>query len=64
MKGKFIMYALLVSLGTTLVSWTQFFASLGGPSGKSNNSWTPRTGTGAGTWGNGTGGTTSGSGHK
>lgn len=66
MKGKFIIYAVVVSLFTTVVSWGQFFASLAGPSTSSKSSWSSRTGTGGGTWGNGTGGTWGGggSGHK
>ena len=64
MKGKFIMYAVLVCLGTTVLNWAQFVASMATPSRSSGSSWNSRTGTGGGTWGNGTGGTSGGSGHK
>ena len=67
MKGKFLLYAILVSLLSTVISWGQFFASLAPStsSGRGSN-WSTRTGTGGGVWGNGTGGTSGagGGGHK
>ncbi len=63
MKGKFTMYALLVCLGTSALNWIHFVSSVGSSS-RSGSSWHSRTGTGSGSWGNGTGGTSGGSGHK
>jgi hypothetical protein len=62
MKGKFILYAVGVSLVTTLLSWTQFFSSLGPSKNSSGSAWSSRTGSGGGVWGGGTGGTWGGGG--
>jgi acidic type I keratin len=64
MKGKFLIYAIVVSLLSSVMSWGQFFRAVNKPS--SGSSWSSRTSGGGGTWGNGTGGTWSGGGggHK
>ncbi len=64
MKGKFILYAVLVCLGTSALNWAQFIASASNASRSYGSNWTSRTGTGSGTWGNGTGGTSGSNGHK
>jgi hypothetical protein len=65
MNGKFLIYALVVSLGSTALSWGRLLsapssASSGYRSGYSGSSWGSTTGGGGGSWGGGAGG----GGHK
>jgi hypothetical protein len=64
MKGKFMIYALSISLLGTGVNWLKFF--MGATSSPSGSTFNSRTSPGGGTWGSGTGGTWSGGsgGHK
>lgn len=62
MNFKFILYALMVSLLSTTVSWGKFLSSAsnsGRTSGR-GSSWSSNTGSGGGSWGGGAGG----GGHK
>jgi uncharacterized membrane protein YgcG len=52
MKGKFIVYALLVSLVSTILSWSEV-ASGGGSRTGSGSSWSSNSG--GGSWGGGGG---------
>jgi hypothetical protein len=60
MNGKFIVYALAVSLLSTGVSWTKMLRTSSGSSnwgsGYSGSSWSSNTGSGGGSWGGGAGG--------
>ncbi|MES2205942.1 MAG: hypothetical protein V4525_03985 [Pseudomonadota bacterium] len=60
MKGKFILYALVIAGGSTFFSWSSFFSSIHTSGYKSGSSWHSRTGSGGGSWGSGSGG----GGHK
>jgi hypothetical protein len=65
MNGKFLIYALVVSLLTTTLSWGRLLSSSanssdGYRSGYSGSSWGSTTGGGGGSWGGGAGG----GGHK
>lgn len=51
MTGKFIIYALMVSLVCTILSWGEL-ADGGGSSSRSGSSWSSNTGSG-GSWGGG-----------
>jgi uncharacterized membrane protein len=62
MKGKFMVYALVVTMLSTAFSWGRLFASAsnsGNPNSR-GSSWTTNTGGGGGAWGGGAGG----GGHK
>ena len=48
MKGKFILYGVLVCLGTTVVNWTQFISSASSQSYSSGSNWASRIGSGSG----------------
>jgi hypothetical protein len=61
MNGKFLVYALVVSLLSTGVSWTKLLSvpSSSGSSwgsGYGGSSWSSNTGGGGGSWGGGSGG--------
>ncbi|MFZ6751096.1 hypothetical protein [Undibacterium sp. Ren11W] len=59
MKTKFFIYAMLVTLLTSGVSWSRFlFSSRNAGSG---SSWSSSSGSSGGSWGSGSGG---GGGHK
>jgi hypothetical protein len=60
MKGKFIVYALVVSLVTTMASWGKVLSgnSFGGSGSRSGSSWSSTSG--GSSWGSGGGG----GGHK
>lgn len=61
MKSKFTMYALVVTLLTSTISWGKFISSVGsgGRSSGSGSSWNSNTGYSGGSWGGGSSG-----GHK
>ena len=63
MKGKLMAYALGISLLGTGVNWVKFLVGTSASSSR-GSTFIPRTTSGAGTWGNGTGGTWSGGSHK
>jgi hypothetical protein len=63
MKGKFMAYALVVTMLSTAFSWGRLFSSAsnsGMSNGSRGSSWTTNTGGGGGAWGGGAGG----GGHK
>jgi uncharacterized membrane protein len=64
MNGKFLLYAIVVSLLSTTLSWSRMLSSFGNAnsyrSGYSGSSWGSTTGGGGGSWGGGAGG----GGHK
>jgi hypothetical protein len=61
MKNKFFVYAMLVTLLTSGVSWTRLLTSSGNSGNSSGSGWNSRSGYGGGSWGSGSGG---GGGHK
>lgn len=61
MNGKFIVYAVIVTMLSTGVSWSRFLSaaiSSGSSSSSSGSSWSSSTGSSGGSWGSGS------SGHK
>jgi hypothetical protein len=62
MNGKFLIYALVVSLASTAISWGRLLSapSSAGSGYRSGSSWGSTTGGGGGSWGGGAGG----GGHK
>lgn len=54
MKGKFIVYAFLVSLVCTALSWSTFTDGGGGSSSyRSGSTWSSNSGVSGGSWGGG-----------
>ena len=54
MNGKYVAYALLVIVASTLISWTSMITSFSRPSG-TGSTWSSGSGSSGGGWGGGGG---------
>ncbi|WP_170942250.1 hypothetical protein [Noviherbaspirillum denitrificans] len=55
MNGKFILYALMVSLVCTILSWGELADGGSGSASRSGSSWSSNSGSTGGSWGGGGG---------